>query len=65
MRTYRVGVARYPAYGKTRGQIRERFLAALVDGTPCPVCGSPMFRHHMLDLHHTMLGLHHTDAAGR
>jgi hypothetical protein len=65
MRTYRIGVARHPAYGKTRGQIRERFLAALVDGTPCPVCGSPMFRHHMLDLHHTMLGLHHTDAAGR
>ena len=65
MRTYRGSVARHPAYGKTRGQIRERFLAALVDGTPCPVCGSPMFRHHMLDLHHTMLGLHHTDAAAR
>ena len=58
MRTYRVGVTRYPAYGKTRGQIRERPLAVLVDGTPRPICGSPMFRHQMLDLHHT-------DAAGR
>jgi hypothetical protein len=65
MRTYRVGVARHPAYGKTRGQIRERFRAALVYGTPCLVCSSPMFRRHMLDLHHTMLGLRHTDPAGR
>ena len=55
--TYRGSVARHPAYGKTHEQIREHLLAVLVDGTPCPVCGSPMFRHHMPDLHHT-------DAAG-
>ncbi len=46
-----------PLTGK-REQIRERSLAVLVDGMPCPICSSPMFRHHMLDLHHT-------DAAGR
>jgi hypothetical protein len=51
-------VARHPACGKTHGQIRERLLAVFVDGTPCPICGSPTFRHHML-------GLHHTDPAGR
>jgi len=56
--TYRGGVARYPAYGKTREQIREHLLAVLVDGMPGPVCSSPMFRHHMPVLHHT-------DAAGR
>ena len=58
MRTYCGSVARHPACGKTHEQICERLLAVLVDGTPCPICGSPMFRHHML-------GLHHTDAAGR
>jgi hypothetical protein len=56
--TYRGGVARHLAYGKTHEQIRERLLAVLVDGTPCPICSSPMFRHRMP-------GLHHTDAAGR
>ncbi len=65
MRTYRGSVTRHPAYGKTRGQIRERLLAVLVDGTPCPICGSPMFRHRPLGLHHTMLGRYQTDAAGR
>jgi hypothetical protein len=34
-------------------QIREDLLAVLVDGTPCPVCSSPVFRHHMPVLHHT------------
>ena len=53
MRTYRGCVARHPAYGKTRGQIRERLLAAHAGGTPSPICGSHVFRHHMLDLHHT------------
>jgi hypothetical protein len=53
-RTYRGGVARHPACGKAQEQIRGHLL----DGTPFPVCSSPMFRHHMLDLHHT-------DAAGR
>jgi hypothetical protein len=52
-RTYRGGVARYPAYGKAHEQIRERLLAVLVDGMPCPICSSPGFRHRMLDLHHT------------
>ena len=42
----------------TYEQIREHLLAVLVDGTPCPICSSPMFRHHTLNLHHT-------DAAGR
>jgi len=41
-----------------REQIREHLLAVLVDGTPCPICSSRMFRRHTLDLHHT-------DAAGR
>jgi hypothetical protein len=51
-------VARHLAYGKTHEQIRERLLAVLVDGTPYPICSSPMFRHRIP-------GLHHTDAAGR
>jgi hypothetical protein len=46
------------AYGKTYDQIREHLLAVLVDGTLCPICSSPMFRHHTVDLHHP-------DAAGR
>jgi hypothetical protein len=46
------------AYGKTYEQISEHLLAVLVDGPPCPICSSPMFRHHMVDLHHP-------DAAGR
>ncbi len=57
MRTYRGSVARHSAYGKTREQARERLLAVLADGTPGPVCGGPMFRQHILSLHHT-------DAAG-
>lgn len=57
-RTYRGGVARHPAYGETHEQVRERLLAVLAGGTPCPIGGSPMFRHRMPDLHHT-------DAAGR
>jgi hypothetical protein len=57
-RTYRGGVARYPACGKAHEQIRGHLLAVLLDGTLFPVCSSPLFRHHMLDLHHT-------DAAGR
>ncbi len=37
----------------------EYRLAVLVDGTPCPICGSsPVFRHRMLDRYRT-------DAAGR
>jgi hypothetical protein len=56
-RTYRGGVARHPAYGKTHERIREHLLAVLVDSTPCPVCSSPMFRHHMPEPHHI-------DAAG-
>ena len=56
--TYRGSVARHPAYGITHEQIRVHLLAVLADGTPCPFCGSPMFRDHMR-------GLHHTDAAGR
>jgi len=46
-------VARHPAGGKTHEQIRGHLLAVLVDGTAGPVCSSPMFGHHMLDLHHT------------
>jgi hypothetical protein len=46
-------VARQPAYGKTRGQIRERLLTALAAGTPSPICGSRVSGHHMLDLHDT------------
>ena len=47
------------AYGKTYEQIREHLLlAVLVDGTLCPICSNPVFRHHMVDLHHP-------DAAGR
>ncbi len=57
MWTYRGSVARHPAYGKTREQIRERLLAVFVDGTPCPICGSPMLRQHILGPH--------TDAAGQ
>ena len=52
-RTYRGDVARHPAYGKTHEQIRTHLLAVLADGTPRPVCSSPVSRHHMLDLHHT------------
>ena len=58
-RTYRGSVARHPAYGKTREQIRERLLAVLVGGTPGPVCSSPVFGGP------TLPDLHHTDAAGR
>jgi hypothetical protein len=59
-RTYRVGVAMHRAYGKTYEQIREHLLirAALVDGTLCPICSNPMFRHYTVDLHRP-------DAAGR
>ena len=57
-RTYRGGVARHPACGKTHEQIREHLLAVLVDGTPSPICSSLMFRHYMPVLRHT-------DAAGR
>ena len=41
-----------PACGKAHEQIREHLLAVLAGGMPRPVCGSPMCRHHMLDLHH-------------
>ena len=58
MRTYRGSVTRHPAYGKTHEQVRARLLAVLVDGKPGPVCGSPMFRRHLPDLHPT-------EAAGR
>ena len=47
-----------PARGKAHEQIRGHLLAVLLDGTPFPVCRGPVFRHHMVDLHHT-------DAAGR
>jgi hypothetical protein len=56
--TYRGSVAMHPAYGKTHEQIREQIRAVLVRGTPCPICSSPMSRHHMRDLPHT-------DEAGR
>ena len=65
MRTYRVGVARHPAYGKTRGQIRERLLAVARRRYALPGLRQPHVPAPHLDLHHTMLGLHHTDAAGR
>jgi hypothetical protein len=58
MRTYCGSVARHPAYGKTHEQIREHLLAVVGDGTSGPICGSPIFRHHML-------GLHQTDVEGR
>lgn len=59
-RTYRGGVASYPAYGKAHGQIHELLLplAVLAGGAPCPVCSSPMLRYRMVDLDHT-------DAAGQ
>ncbi len=50
-RKYRGGVARQPADGKT-AQIRAHRLAVLIDGTPRPTCGSPVFRHHMPDRYH-------------
>ena len=50
--TYGGGVARQPTDGKP-AQIREHRLAVLVDGTPCPICSSPVFRHHLLDLYRT------------
>jgi hypothetical protein len=52
---YRGGVARHPAYGKP-AQIREHLLAVLVGGLPCPICSSPVFPHHMLNLYHPRPG---------
>lgn len=35
-------------------QARQRALAALVEGTPCPLCGRPMSRLQRLDLDHVV-----------
>ena len=47
--TYRESVTRHPTHAKTH----EYLLAVLADGTPCPICSSPVFRHRMPDPHHS------------
>ena len=38
-------------YGYAHQQRRARALAALIDGTACPICGQPMYRSMARLLH--------------
>ena len=40
-----------PAYRYQHQLARERALRALIDGTPCEICGLPMFRSMGRQLH--------------
>ena len=39
--------------GWAHQQARARLLGGLVDGTPCPRCGRPMYRWQQLDAGHS------------
>lgn len=51
-------------YGNEHKKARQRLLAELVDGTPCPFCGQPMRRDQRLDLDHSEPSSRHFGAPG-
>ena len=43
-----------PQYGREHRNARDKALAMMVNGTPCPRCNRPMYKHQRLQLGHVV-----------